>query len=326
MLSSWARMWDIQEKPTSLALMRALIGAVMFGDYAWAGLVGVVDWLWLPAAGGGLPGSSLKRVAWVYEVLPAEPWAAWLIWSVALVAAFCMMVGLFSRTAVVVTLVMSAQLALINVPADRGIELVLRDVLLILAFAQCGRGFSVDAWLKTGKWTGDGGLIPAWPRHLLILQLAVIYQISGVSKFAGTWWPAENFSAIYYVLENPIYSRWDIDWGGALFPLTQAASILTLVFEWSAWLLPVAFWYRFTSDRPGRLRALFNRIDVRLVYAFGGFALHIGIEVLMSLGSFAIAMLALYPVFIHPDEWARVAQWVRRKTDAAAAAAGVSGP
>lgn len=311
----WVRMWDLKEAPTSLALVRICVGLVMWGELAWAGGVGVVDWLWAPAEAGGLIDvMSMKRVPLVYQILPAEPWAVWVIWGVAFVAAFCMMVGFFSRTSVLITLLMSAQLALINVPADRGIELVLRDLLLILCFARCGNAWSLDAWLKTGKWAGDGGLIPAWPRHLFILQLIVIYQIAGISKFASVWWPDGDFTALYYVLVNPIYSRFALDWASTpLLQFSQVASALTLVFEWNAWILIPAYWFRYTYDRPGRLRALFNRIDVRRVYVFGGIALHLGIEGLMSLGAFALAMLAVYPAFFHPDEFHRAAAWFRGK-------------
>ena len=88
----WARIWDLKERPTALALTRIL-----------------------------------------YQLLPPEAGSAWLIWGVGLLAALTMTLGLFTRTSIVLTLLISAQLALINVPADRGIELVLRDVLLILS-------------------------------------------------------------------------------------------------------------------------------------------------------------------------------------------------
>ena len=154
----------------------------------------------------------------------------------------------------------------------------------------------------------------AWPRHLIILQLIVLYQMAGVQKLATSWWPAGDFSAIYYVLENPIYARFDLDWGGALFPLTQAATIGTLLFEWlGPPLLLLAYWGRFTADAPSRFFRWFNKLRFRDVFVIAGFGLHIGIEVLMDLGSFAIAMLAVYPVFFHPDELDAMAAWLRRR-------------
>ncbi len=135
-----------------------------------------------------------------------------------------------------------------------------------------------------------------------------------MAKFASVWWPDGNWTAIYYVLVNPIYSRWAIDWGQPpWFQLTQLATVSTVLFEWCAWVLLPAYWFRFTHQRPGRLRALFNRIDVRGIYVACGLSLHLGIELFMSLGSFALAMLALYPIFLHPDEIEKVMGWLRER-------------
>ena len=43
------------------------------------------------------------------------------------------------------------------------------------------------------------------------------------------------------------------------FRVTQLATLGTWLFELSGLLLLLAFWYRHTRDRPGRLRAFFNR-------------------------------------------------------------------
>jgi hypothetical protein len=74
-------------------------------------------------------------------------------------------------------------------------------------------------------------------------------------------------------------------------------------FENGAPLLLLAFWYRRTRGRPGRVRALFNRIDVRSLYVAAGVLLHLGIWATLEVGEFLGYCLAYFACCFSPHEW-----------------------
>ena len=74
----------------------------------------------------------------------------------------------------------------------------------------------------------------------------------------------------------------------------------------------LAFYYRATVDRPGRLRRWFNRHDFRAMYLTVGFCLHLGIELTLEVGSFFGGMMVLYAACLHPNEWR--AWWLVERT------------
>jgi hypothetical protein len=75
-----------------------------------------------------------------------------------------------------------------------------------------------------------------------------------------------------------------------------------MVWEWSALLVLVAFHYRMTPERGGRLREWTLRYRPHLWWLTIGVFFHLGIALTLSLGIFPWAMLATYIAFVHPDE------------------------
>ena len=149
-------------------------------------------------------------------------------------------------------------------------------------------------------------LVPAWPRYLAILQLVVVYQSAGLQKVSAFWLPGGELSALYYVLNQVSWARWELPglWV-TLYPLTQAATLVTWCFEVGAFLLLLALYFRDTRTRKGRLRAIFNRLSFRTLYLGIGALFHLGTAFSLQLGIFPFAVLAIYPACFHPDELAR---------------------
>jgi len=303
MMQAWVDLWNHEERPTAVALVRIGVGAVLLFELLNVGRLGMVPILFSPESAGGLADPLGRNVVpWIWGVLPHTTDSAWLLWGGATLAAFLTMIGAGTRLALVALMMLYAQLAQTFPLADRAIDMLLRNAMLILVFSSCGRVWSVDARLRSGSWSGDGAALPAWPRHLLVLQMAVVYSMAGVQKVGLTWWPMGDLSALYIVLQDPAVARFDPGPLEMFYPLTQLATAATMVFEWGALLLPLAFWYRATRDRPGRLRRWMNRLRFRDAWVAIGVALHLGIAVSMNLGVFPFGMLALYPAFFHPDE------------------------
>ena len=297
----WVQLWDRKEDPLILAIVRMLVAAVVLYDFLWIHHLGLVEALFTPQEGGGLPDVySRSPLPELYRVLPGTAATAVAAWTVMVVALVCFGIGFLTPLAGLVVVFTSAQLALVLPLGDRGVDTLLRNVVLILSMSACGRRLGVD-----GVLFGVRRLAPAWPRHLLILQLATLYFCAGIQKTALSWGPFGGFSALFLILQDPAIAAWRFDWLARWYPLTQLASVGTVGFVWSAGLIPLVYWFRDTRTAPGRLRALFNTARPLRVWILLGVALHLGIACTMSLGIFPWAMLALYPAFAHPDELAR---------------------
>ncbi len=306
----WARfedLWDLREAPTVLALIRIGVGLALVWDVATMAALGLVPVLWAPVEAGGLP-AVLQRptVPEFYRLMPATAGSAWLLWSGLLGAGVALTLGVRTRTAALIWVLLSAQSGLIAPLADRGIDQMLRNVALILACSSAGRVWSWQAWRETGSWRGDPSLqTPAWPRHLIVLQLVVCYFVAGLNKTALSWSPAGDFSALFVVLSDPTMVSRDLTGLPGFYLLTQLGTATTMAFELSAPVVVWAFWHRYTRDRPGRLRRWSLRWRPHLWWAAVGVLVHLGIAATMALGMFPYGMLALYPAFLHPDDLSR---------------------
>ncbi len=289
-----------------LAIVRILIAGTLLFDFLWIQHLDLVEALFTPQEGGGFPDVLTRNpVPFVYQHLPPDPTSARLLFRVMVGALVCFGAGFLTPLSGLLVVLTSAQLSQVLPLGDRGIDMLLRNVVLILAFSACGRRLGLD-----GALFGTRSIAPAWPRHLLILQLSVMYFFAGIQKTAISWTPFGGFSALYLILQDPAIAAWRFDWLSKVYPLTQLATATTLVFEWSAGLLPLVYWFRATRTRPGRLRAFFNTVRPLRMWVVLGIGLHIGIAATMTLGIFPYAMLALYPSLVHPAELAR--WWARR--------------
>ena len=234
-------------------------------------------------------------------------------------SAFLFAIGLFTRTAGLLLLLLHAQLAMVLPLGDRGIEMLMRNVLLIMLFSQSHRCFSMDAWRKTGSFSGDGQAVPAWPRHLIILQVVMVYALAGIQKTGLAWTPMGGFSALYIVLQDPAIALFDhSQWTSSFYMVTQLATVTTLVFELTAPFLLAVYYFRSTPDGGGKLRTWVRRHNPHFWWMAVGVGLHIGIACTMALGIFPWAILGLYIAFLHPDEIVRVQSWLGQDRASAA--------
>jgi hypothetical protein len=131
-----------------------------------------------------------------------------------------------------------------------------------------------------------------------------MYWCAGVEKFAVTWFPWGGYSALYIIVQDPLFAVMDFSYlrSSWLYPLTQLGTAGSHMWEWTCPVLLLAYYFRTTPDRPGRLRHFFLKWDVRLWYVAIGVTFHVLLALTLQLGIFPAAMLALYPVFFHPDE------------------------
>lgn len=317
--TGWARLWAGTEHPRTLALVRILLGAVIAWDFVEIGRLGLVVPLMAGPDAGGMS-VAVTRVAppWFTAVFGGSVGAAFGLYALLVGACAAFTAGAGTRVAAAVLVLAWAQFARILPAADRGIDTLCRDVLLVYVFAQGGAWASVDARIRTGSWWGDGSEVPAWPRKLLILQLVAMYFLAGVQKSGIHWYPPGHLAALYFILQDPAIARYDFRWlgGQPWFALTQLGTAATVVFQDSYPIVLVLRWLRATSDRGGRLRAFAVRYPrLEWLWIGTGAMFHVSLAVTCELGIFPFAMLALYPAWLHPDQLAAIAPgWLRRLT------------
>lgn len=309
----WVALWDRREDPRSIALVRILMSMVVLYDWLRIWSLDLVVPLFAPSAGGGI-GTPLSRksIPWLYAALPDGTDAAWVGFTLVVVLTVMLGVGLLTRVSAALLVLLWTQLALGLPASDRGIDMLIRNVIFLLAFSSAGRVWSLDARIRTGSWLGDGAPVPAWPRYLLVIQLVILYFTAGVQKVSSAWTPFGGWSALYIAMRDPAFAMGELAILDALYPITQVLTASTWAWEWSAPLLILALYYRDTRSRTGRLRALMNRLSFRTIYLLIGASFHFGTALTLQLGIFPWAVLSIYPACFHPSELRRMLNRLRR--------------
>ncbi|MCX4247924.1 hypothetical protein [Paraliomyxa miuraensis] len=187
----------------------------------------------------------------------------WWHWAAFQLCGTLFMIGFRTRLMGVLTFFLMNSIMFRNHLFWEGSDLVYRVFLAYLICAKTGHAYSVDNWLRCRKLRkqgllsepgGPGGgagvapseehpkglqaiyrLVPAWPRRLLMLQLATIYTVTGILKNGSVWAKGD---AIYYAWNMDHFYRfypqqitaatgtnllrlatWTTHWGEALFPM-----------------------------------------------------------------------------------------------------------
>ena len=108
----------------------------------------------------------------------------------------------------------------------------------------------------------------------------------------------KQFSAIGHVLEDPHFARFSPALMTPFYPLTQLATIATMMFELGAPFM--LLWTLREPLRQNQLTGLARMLP--WIWIVLGASLHLGIALTMTIGIFPFAMLALYPVLFHPSQ------------------------
>lgn len=297
--SRWVALLERREDGASLAMCRivASIGVLWEVIEAWSSHAAAA--MWVDQRFGGVRGIDRPGVlAWFGGANPRNV-SALIIVSV--LASLLSLLGLFGRVAIPITWLCWRTIAGLNDHSGGSGDDLLVNVLFVLMFADTTRAFSLDARLR-----GRTGEVMAWPRYVIIAQLAVMYEATALQKISAGWVPWGPLDALWYVLQQPTWQRFSMRWVAPFYRITQAGSLFTWLFENGALVFALAMYFRATRERPGRLRAWFNKVDVRKWYLLAGLALHCGISTLMDVGSFFPAVMACYTCCVTPAEWRRI--------------------
>jgi hypothetical protein len=296
----WVSLLAEREPATSLALFRIACGLCVLGSIGSVAAHGLVPVLWLGPADGGY---TTPMGGWLFRLLGGvSPATVWFVVALTLLAGLATAAGLGGRLAPFVALQGHLSLTGLNPDAVGGYDWLLTNALWLLVLSCSTATLSLDCRLRTGMWRSDEP-VPAWPRYLAIYQIVLVYWSTGLHKLSAAWTPFGGFSALYYILQEPNWQRWDMHRLAWVYPLTQVATAVSWLWEVTAPLLLLALWYRRTAERPGRLRAFCNRIPLRRAWIAIGLCVHLGILVFMNVGPFSWVALSYYVCLFRPEEW-----------------------
>lgn len=321
--SRWVALLDHREPATALAMVRICIGLTVLYSLHGLLLTPASPLLTLGRDDGGYL-LLQKSGSWLIRALGGPtPELVWGLGGLGLAASVLLVLGIGSRLAAFCALQSFLAVAWINPHTGGSHDHLITNALWLLVLADSGRTLSLRARWATGRWH-DPTAVPAWPRYLMVLQLAVMYTSTGLQKVSAHWLPGGDFSALYYILQQPSWARMELPWLGRLYPLTQLATAGTWLFEVGGWLFVLALYFRGTRTRSGRLRAVCNRIDLRAWLVAYGLLLHAGIHLLMDVETFSMASVSLYFAMVHPDELAATLErWRGRSSGGVQVADGV---
>jgi hypothetical protein len=302
--SQWVKFIDRREGGEAMAALRLSLGSAAL--YATLHNYSVAHLVWVDAEHGGY--RRLPRVTGMVEWLGgATPDVVSGLLAVTLVSALLLVFGILPRAAALVYLQTHMALSDLNGHAGGSYDELLSNCMWLMVFARSHATWSVTCRLRTGRWSDPDARVMSWPRYLVVLQLVLVYASTGFQKVSSHWIPGGDLGALYYILQQPSWSRWpDMTWLAWVYPVTQLMTFGVWLFELGAPLLLLALWARSSRTTAGPMRRWLNRIRYRDLFAFLGIGMHIGIHALMSVGPFSIISLAMYPSLWHADEWRRL--------------------
>jgi hypothetical protein len=246
-LERWRRFWLRSEDPRSIAAFRIAFAVVLLLNinnmwphfeflFTDEGLF-MTDSARQNLAGGqfagygeglaGEPTGFFDRAAfftWAtgpkYSLLyfydsPRVFWTVLAIWELATVA---FLLGFRTRLSGLVSLVLTLGFMHRNPIYMSGADVVFRVMFVYLVLARSGHAYSIDNALRCRRLRGTDFAvyrrIPAWPRMLIILQLATIYFWTGCVKNGAVWWRGDS---LYYALSLDHFNRVPMQFMGYVF-------------------------------------------------------------------------------------------------------------
>ncbi|MEM6989840.1 MAG: HTTM domain-containing protein [Myxococcota bacterium] len=266
-----------------------------------------------------------------------SPTAVWVHVAAFEVAALCLLVGFKTRASAVACFVLMTSLFDRNRLFWEGTDVVIRVFFVYLLFARSGHAWSVDNWRRCRRLSRAGRLrgsdpadraepiyrrIPAWPRRLMMLQLAVLYFTTGAVKSGAVW---ANGDAIYYAMNLDHFYRlptqqvsswfglnvlrvltWGVRYGEILFPLAFVGAVLRVADEETTML----------ARRP-RTASVFRWLRTwvfgRRVWITWAAAAMGGILLVVNIGQFQTVMLTLCLVYFRGEELERGLARLRKR-------------
>ena len=284
----WNHFWFEKRAANTLAVMRVLVASMLLYTH----LVWTLELPTFFGAAGVLPSEYRGLFQWG----PSYSWShfewfqssAWLWGShvAGLLVLFLFMAGWQTRITGILSFLLVVSYANRATGAQFGLDQISAFLCCYLAISDCGRAYSIDAWLNRKRGRGRDGstVMNNIATRLIQLHMCVVYLFAGLGKMqGGYWW---NGEAIWGALASFEYQSIDMTW---ISDHMWLVNLLTLVaVSWEV-TYPFLVWPRLT--RP-----------IVLLMAVG---IHLGIGVFMGMLTFGLIMIYGNLAFIEPQVWRR---------------------
>jgi predicted DCC family thiol-disulfide oxidoreductase YuxK len=222
----------------------------------------------------------------------AEPWLT-LFLLVVLIAAICLALGLWTRLASIIVFIGLNGLHNRNHLINSGADAVMMVMAGYLMFAPAGVACSLDRLRRVlrGEEDEEAPLILPWAQRFIQLQVAILYLISFVNKWAGDKW--RDGTAVYWSMSLPELQRFPT-------PLLNAhhMSVVNIV-TYGTLAIELALAFLVWVPR------------LRLYVLAAGTLMHVGIEYSMNIPLFSFLMIATYIPFLTEADLQHFLAWVR---------------
>jgi hypothetical protein len=282
---AWRAFFFTPADPLPLGLIRIMVGLLLLWDLAVLGIdlkgfLGSDGWIGPEAARAYLAHHAPWGWSFWFLVPDRGLYAAW---AVCLVILTLFTLGLGTRATAILAWVIAVSTVRRAPAALFGFDQTIATwAFYLAACGASGQSLSLDRLLARRRAGGDRTApSPTVSANLCLrmiqLHLALVYGSAGLSKLMGPeWW---NGTALEMIILTPEFRRFDLAWLAALPALLSLGTHAGLVLEIS---YPVAVWIR--PLRPLVLVAMA--------------LMHFGIDLLLGLTEFGLAMIAANLAFV----------------------------
>lgn len=282
---AWNRFWFAPTSATPLAFVRIGFGLLLM---AWTVtlLPDVLDFF------GEVRVAETAISGWRWSLFEwsATDTAIWAAYGLLLLSAVAVTVGWFTRAAAITAFVLLLSFQRQNVWVLNSGDLLIRHLGLFVALGASGVALSLDSRRRRRRApTAEPPTIAVWPLRLVQLQIAAMYLFSAWSKARGDTWA--DGTAVGYALRIDDLVRF----APPGFVTDQLVLVNLLTYGTLALeiAIPLLVWNR--RLRPWVLGA--------------GIAMHLAIDLTLTVGFFSVAVLVGYLAFVPGDTADR---WVAR--------------
>lgn len=299
---AWVAFWAERERPYALAAFRIAVGLVVLADVGGMLATPHVADVFVGLSQGGLAPDGRGPV-WVGWLGGATPVVVHGILVTGVVLATCVTVGAGGRVVPLLLGQLLLGLYALGPATGGGHDRLMTNALWLFVLGPATATWSVDARLRTGAWD-DPTPIRALARRMAVVQLVVMYTVTGLAKQGASWGASGDRLALYHSFLLPSWSRFDLTGVAHLVGLTRVGTMAAWWWE-STWVV-LGLWLlcrhpRWRTTRLGRWLAGWPAwLDPRVPYVIAGLVTHGLLGVLLNLGPFSWITLAYY-VTLFPD-------------------------
>jgi len=292
----WNKFWFTPAAPQTLALIRILVGGMLFYTH----LVWSLDLTAFLGPGSWISSDTSQFIqqhnyTWSYLWYIESPVLLWTTHLAGLAVFAMLTVGLYTRTVTILAWLIALSYCHRLEGALFGLDQINVLLVMYLMISPAGQCYSIDSWRSakdaTNKQKPEMTIRANLATRLIQLHLCVIYLFGGIGKMRGMeWWDG---SASWFALANHEYQSLDMTWLASHHLVLSGITHLTVFWETFYCLL---IWPRLT--RP-----------VMLTLAV---VVHSGIALCLGMVTFGCVMLIANLAFLSPATTDKILRRLRQ--------------